>query len=62
MWDINKFLSVAQNLLMSTEWNWHGDLSGIFGGIIAFKPAIKPVILARIEPFYSPFTPIKPDM
>jgi len=42
MWDINKLLSVAQNLFMSTEWNWHGDLSGIFGGIIAFKPAIKP--------------------
>ena len=28
------------------------------GGITAIKPAIKPVILARIEPFYNPFTPI----
>ena len=28
------------------------------GVITAIKPAIKPVILARIEPFYNPFTPI----
>ena len=32
------------------------------GVIIAIKPAIKPVMKWQAEPFYSPFTPIKPDM